>query len=109
MTDFIWKINTLEVLSEYQNQQNVVFRATYTCIGTESTDQGTAFTSQWVGKIKLTLSVEENFTPYEQLTEQQVLGWLWSQGIDKADIESKVQIDINYQKSPTQKELPLPW
>ena len=38
-------------------------------------------------------------TPYEDLTEEQVLGWVWEQ-IDKAEIESNLAAQINAQKNP---------
>jgi hypothetical protein len=38
-------------------------------------------------------------TPYENLTQEQVLGWVWEQ-IDKAEIEASVAAQIEAQKNP---------
>jgi hypothetical protein len=38
-------------------------------------------------------------TPYENLTQEQVLGWVWEQ-IDKAEIEANLTKQIQAQKSP---------
>jgi hypothetical protein len=38
-------------------------------------------------------------TPYENLTETQVLGWVWEQ-IDKAEIEANLTKQIQAQKNP---------
>jgi hypothetical protein len=38
-------------------------------------------------------------TPYENLTQEQVLGWVWEQ-IDKAEIEANLTKKIQAQKNP---------
>jgi hypothetical protein len=38
-------------------------------------------------------------TPYESLTESQVLGWVW-ESVDKAETEASLQSQINAQKNP---------
>ena len=42
----------------------------------------------------------ENFTPYEDLTEEQVLGWLWN-SIDKDATEAALAAKIEADKNPT--------
>jgi hypothetical protein len=107
MTNFTWKIDNLKVYSEYENQQNVVFRVFYSCKGIDADNED--MYSVWTSRIRLPITVNENFTPFDQLTEQQVLDWIWTNGVDKTDIESKVQIDIDYKKAPVIKDLPTPW
>ena len=46
-------------------------------------------------------------TPYEELTEAQVLGWVWEQ-IDKAEVESNLAAQINAQKNPVS-ATGVPW
>jgi hypothetical protein len=38
-------------------------------------------------------------TPYENLTQEQVLGWVWEQ-INKNEIEANLTAQINAQKNP---------
>jgi hypothetical protein len=38
-------------------------------------------------------------TPYEDLTQEQVLGWVWEQ-IDRAEIEANLTKQIQAQKNP---------
>jgi hypothetical protein len=38
-------------------------------------------------------------TPYENLTQEQVLGWVWEQ-IDKSEIEANLTKQIQAQKNP---------
>lgn len=46
-------------------------------------------------------------TPYADLTEAQVLEWVWGQ-IDKAEIESNLTAQINAQKNPVS-ATGVPW
>jgi hypothetical protein len=46
-------------------------------------------------------------TPYEDLTQEQVLGWVWEQ-IDKAEIEANLAAQIEAQKNPVS-ETGVPW
>lgn len=46
-------------------------------------------------------------TPYDQLTQEQVLGWVW-ESVNKADTEAAVLAQIEAQKNPTQAS-GMPW
>ena len=52
---------------------------------------------------------EGTFTPYDQLTQEQVLGWCWANGVDQTAVEASVQSQINSQINPTVIQPPLPW
>jgi len=39
-------------------------------------------------------------TPYEDLTEEQVLGWVWANGVDKDATEESLAAQIELQKNP---------
>jgi len=49
------------------------------------------------------------FTPYADLTQAQVLGWVWANGVDKDATEASVQAQIDSQINPTVIQPPLPW
>ena len=44
-------------------------------------------------------TTENALIPYESLTQEQVLGWLWD-SLDKAETEANVLAQIEAQKSP---------
>ena len=48
------------------------------------------------------------FTPYDEVTEAQVLGWCWNGGLDKAVIEASLEAQIEAQKTPVTLS-GLPW
>jgi hypothetical protein len=50
-----------------------------------------------------------NFTPYEDLTQDQVLGWCYANGVDQKAIEANVTQQINDQINPPIIAPPLPW
>ena len=49
-----------------------------------------------------------DFTPYDNLTESQVLGWCWANGIDQDAIEASLAAKIESDKNPTQAS-GVPW
>jgi hypothetical protein len=50
-----------------------------------------------------------SFTPYADLTQAQVLGWIWDNGVDKTATEAAVEGQIEAQKNPPVVSPPLPW
>ena len=52
---------------------------------------------------------EGAFTPYDQLTQGQVLSWVWANGVDKTVTEAGVQTQIDAQINPPVIQPPLPW
>ena len=50
-----------------------------------------------------------NFVPYSQLTQDQVLGWVWANGVDKDATEAALAQMIENQKNPPTIQPPLPW
>jgi hypothetical protein len=49
-----------------------------------------------------------DFTPYDDLTESQVLGWCWENGVDQDVIEASLAAKIEADKNPTQAD-GVPW
>ena len=50
----------------------------------------------------------DDFTPYDDLTESQVLGWCWANGVDQDAIEASLTAKIEADKNPTQAN-GVPW
>ena len=42
-----------------------------------------------------------DWTAYDSVTEAEVLGWCWANGVDQEAIEASLQADINLQITPT--------
>lgn len=105
---FDWTITKMQVVPQLDGETDVVVDATWVCTGVEEAN-GRAYTNSTQGVGSFALPQQgQPFTPYDQLTQEQVLGWVW-QTISKEKIESGVQGQLNNQINPPTSELPLPW
>jgi hypothetical protein len=90
---------------------DVVITADWRCNGTETT--GTGDTEKtYTGTCYGTCSFAPpsgSFTPYDQLTEAQVLDWCFANGVNKSAIEANVAAQIQNQINPPVVALPMPW
>jgi hypothetical protein len=86
-----------------QGQTDVVFNVHWSCSGVDG---------QYSFSIINTCQVEFTggaYTPFEQLTKEQVLGWIWSNGVDKATVEAAVEQRIQEQINPPVVTKHVPW
>jgi hypothetical protein len=58
---------------------------------------------------RVTFAGGSDFTPYADLTQDQVLGWIWTAGVDKVNVELDLASQIELQVNPPVVVLPLPW
>jgi hypothetical protein len=99
----LWIIERLLVNPIEGSNPDVVITADWRCNGTDETYSGTCY-----GSCSFQPPTGE-FTPYEDLTQEQVLDWCYSNGVDQAAIEANVTQQINDQINPPVVTLPLPW
>lgn len=88
---------------QQDGQTDVVITAAWRCNGVDGDYAATVY-----GSCSFTYD-GGSFTPYDQLTQDQVLGWCWSSGVDKNATEVAVDQQIQSQIAPTVVTLPLPW
>ena len=82
---------------------DVVITADWRCNGSQDSYSGTCYGSCSFAP------PTGSFTPYNDLTEQQVLDWCFANGVDKSAIEANVSLQIQNQINPPVVSLPLPW
>jgi hypothetical protein len=99
----LWIIERLLVKPIEGSNPDVVITADWRCNGTQDQYSGTCY-----GSCSFAPPSGE-FTPYEDLTQEQVLGWCYENGVDKTAIEANVTQQINDQINPPVVTLPLPW
>ena len=90
---------------------DVVITADWRCNGTETTGTGDdekTYSGTCYGSASFAPPTG-NFTPYPDLTEQQVLEWCFANGVDKVAIEANVTQQIADQINPPVIAPPLPW
>ena len=107
----LWLIERLLVKPTEGSYTDVVITADWRCNGTETTgtgDDAKTYSGTCYGSCSFAPPTDA-FTPYDQLTEQQVLSWCFSNGVDQHAIEVNVTIQIADQINPPVLSLPLPW
>ena len=108
----LWLIERLLVKPTEGSETNVVITADWRCSGTETTgskDTEQTYNGTCFGPCSFALPTGSGFTPYEDLTQEQVLDWCYANGVDQAAIEANVSLQIENQINPPVVSLPLPW
>jgi hypothetical protein len=103
MITLSWIIERLLVRPTEGSLTDVVITADWRCNGSQDQYSGTCY-----GSCSFQPPSGE-FTPYDQLTEQQVLDWCYANGVNKSAIEANVTAQINDQINPPIIAPPLPW
>jgi hypothetical protein len=70
-TTYNWTVAQLDCYPEYEGHTDVVFVCHWTLNGTDG-----EHTAGVYGSVGLTLNPEAPYTPYADLTEAQVIGWV---------------------------------
>ena len=102
MTTITWSISALNCSTTEQNPDTVIV-CHWTCSGTDGTYNASVYSTCSVP------SPTGSFTPYSQLTQEQVLGWCYANGVDKTATEAAVEAQLQAQINPPIVTPPLPW
>ena len=95
-----WTISTLE----RELSDGGVFIAHWRCTAVDGDYSASSY-----GTCGFTYDASSpDFTPYDDLTESQVLGWCWANGVDQDAIEASLAAKIESDKNPTQAN-GVPW
>ena len=111
MNTISWIIERLLVKPTEGSYTDVVITADWRCNGTETIGSGDTektYSGTCYGSCSFAPPTG-SFTPYNELTQEQVLDWCFANGVDQAAIESNVTQQINDQINPPVVVLPLPW
>ena len=98
-----WTITAMNCSTTEQNPDTVIV-CHWTCSGTDGT-----YSSSIYSTCSVPTPTGTTFTPYADLTQEQVLGWVWASGVDKEATEAAVQGQIEAQKKPAVVQPTLPW
>ena len=98
-----WIIEYMDCKPTEGSYTDVVVTAGWRCNGVQD-----AYTATNYGSASFPMP-EGTFTPYDQLTQEQVLGWCWASGVDQTAVEASVQSQIDNEINPPVIQPPLPW
>jgi len=103
MATFTWTVTAMDCYPQAEGQTDVVFTVHWTCVGTQDTYSSSVYSTCGVP------APAGTFVPYADLTQDQVLSWIWANGVDQSATEAAVQTQINNQINPPVVQPALPW
>jgi hypothetical protein len=102
---YTWAVVAMKAYPEQGGFQNVVCGVNWTCTGVDG-----EFSHIYCGGTSVTLDPNDPFIPYDQLTEDEVIGWVQSalgpEGV--AEVYADINVQIAKQKNAPVAQ-PLPW
>jgi hypothetical protein len=106
MTNITWTITALNCLPLADGVTNYAITAHWACSGTDGTYTSSVYSTC---SFPAPTGPTSQYTPYADLTQDQVLGWVWANGVDRFTTEAAVVQMIDAQINPPVVVLPLPW
>ena len=100
--DITWNINSIKCKTFDNGNANVVSEVSWSVSAIDDEFRDSAY-----GSVAIPFKGTQ-FTAYENLSEEQVLNWVFSE-IDKDEIETNLANRINAIKNPTVITNSLPW
>lgn len=101
-----WNVVQMDAYPEKDGLTDVVFTVHWNLTAVDGDYTGYVY-----GSVGVTLNPEAPYTPYDNLTQDQVIGWVkGALGEEQvASYEANVAAQIEQQKNPTVVTPPLPW
>ena len=103
-----WIIQWMQTTTTSATPPEAVITVGWACNG-EQVDNGKTYTASVYSTCTLPPADVANFIPYANLTQQEVLNWIWANGVDKDATEAAVEQQIQNQINPPIVTPPLPW
>ena len=101
---YTWLVEYMSCYPEADGETDVVFTVGWRCNATDGTYNATQY-----GTVGVPYVAGDPYTPYADLTQAQVQGWVWANGVDQATTEAALDTNIANQVNPPVVTLPLPW
>jgi len=104
---YTWSIDSVSVYPSYNGQTNVVANVTYRCNGTD----GSGHFGNFIGTQTLTYANGAPFTPFANLTQEQVLGFVQTAmgSASVSAVEAQIDAQITAKTAPTPVYIAVPW
>jgi hypothetical protein len=103
---YAYSINSMSCYPQYDSEKDVVFQVLWTLTGTKGSQ-----TSSYSGPTLLPAPQGDDFTPYSELTEEQVIGWVETSTDPEylANAHQWIATDIANKENPPVTNPSLPW
>jgi len=106
---YTWKIDGMDSYPSNQMQTHVVMAVNWTATATDdSTPANTASVSK---STNINCIEGISYTPFESLTQEQVVSWLWTNGVLQSEVEAALDKIIENKINPPAAIVPpqMPW
>ena len=90
-----WSVSQLDCVPQAPEGADYVICCHWQCTGVDGVYSGQVYSTTSFAVVEGT-----SFTPYASLTQDQVLGWIWANGVDKDATEASLAANIALQKAP---------
>lgn len=100
---YTWSVTAMNCYPQKDDNTNVVFTVHWTCAGTDGTYNTSVYNT-----CNIPLA-QGTFTPYADLTQEQVLEWCWANGVIKDATEEAIGQQLANLANPSEVTQPLPW
>lgn len=100
----VWIIEWMQTTPTAANPSEAVLQVGWRANATDGEYSGSVYAT-----CTLPPADPASFTPYADLTQEQVLGWIWANGVDKDATEAALAQQIENQKNPPTIIPSLPW
>ena len=101
-----WRIEWMKCLPTLGSVRDYVVECGWRCTGSDQGQTASVYSSC---SFAVPDDPSGNITPFASLTEQQVLGWCWTSGVDKDATEAAVKTQLDNLINPPVVQPPLPW
>jgi len=103
-TTYTWLVESIDCYPTSEGQTDVAFTIHWRANATDGTHNATIYSTCGV-----TYVAGSPFTPFAQLTQQQVLEWIWASGVDQTATQTALDTMIANQINPPVVTPKLPW
>lgn len=105
---YTWKINQLDAKIQENGLNNVIYTIHWSYIATDDSEK--PISASLIGTISVEYNEGNPFIPYDELTKNDVVGWLESsESIDVVEIKNNLDNQIELIKNPVDEYLHPDW
>jgi hypothetical protein len=101
---YTWSIKALDCLPESEGKSNVIFTVHWVLSGTDG-----KYSSSTYGTQTLSYDAKNAFTPYANLTESEIIGWVQNAMDNIDEVKAILDAQIANQAKPKVIQPLLPW
>jgi hypothetical protein len=101
-----WRINALDAKIHKDDLDNVIYTVHWSFTGQDDSEEPVSASS--IGTLGVQYNPEEPFIEYDDLTKEDVVGWLESE-LDVEAMKQNIDNQIELQKNPVDETLRPDW